>query len=85
MNPIPCSVCSESGHHARRCPQLYAPLQPGFFAPSGGGGHSHDDEDEKLKNVVCLGLINHNGVHRISSLLQRSATPLQTSTSSPRV
>jgi hypothetical protein len=54
MNPIPCSVCSESGHHARRCPQLSAPLQPGFFAPSGGGGHSHDDEDEKIKKNNSL-------------------------------
>ena len=49
MNQTPCSVCKEAGHHARRCPELSQPLNPGFFAPSGGGQHSHDDDDEKLK------------------------------------
>lgn len=49
MNSFPCSVCKEAGHRAERCPELSAPLKPGFYAPSGGGGqHSHDD-DEKLK------------------------------------
>jgi hypothetical protein len=52
MNAIPCSVCSEAGHHARRCPQLAAPLQPGFFAPSGGGQHSHDEDDEKISRTL---------------------------------
>ena len=49
MNTVPCSVCSQAGHHARRCPELSAPLQPGFYAPSGGGRYTGDDEDEKLK------------------------------------
>jgi hypothetical protein len=49
MNSIPCSLCKEAGHHTNRCPELYAPLKSGFFAPSGGGSHSHDDDDEKLK------------------------------------
>lgn len=49
MNTVACSVCKEAGHHTSRCPELSAPLKPGFFAPSGGGGgHSHDD-DESLK------------------------------------
>ena len=83
MNAVPCSVCKEAGHHTRRCPELYAPLRPGFFAPSGGGGgHSHDDDDdEKLKATVYCTL-DRNGVYRISSLLRGSISPLQPSTSS---
>lgn len=49
MNSTPCSICQEGGHHPRECPELYQPLKSGFFAPSGGGGHSHGDDDEKLK------------------------------------
>ena len=50
MNTSGCSICQQAGHAARQCPELSAPLRPGFFAPSGGGGaHSHDDDDEKLK------------------------------------
>lgn len=46
MNAIPCSICQQDGHRANRCPELSAPLRPGFFAPSGGGGgHSHDDDE----------------------------------------
>ncbi len=52
MNPIPCSICNEGGHHSRRCPQLTAPLQPGFYAPSGGGRYTGDDEDEKLNRFI---------------------------------
>ena len=49
MNAIPCTICQKPGHHCRSCPELSAPLLPGFFAPKGGGGgHSHD-EDEKVK------------------------------------
>lgn len=49
MNTIPCSICQEGGHHPRSCPALREPLKPGLFAPSGGGGHSHGDDDEKLR------------------------------------
>ncbi len=55
MNTVPCSVCSQAGHHARRCPELSAPLQPGFYAPSGGGRYTGDEEDEKLKSVHLEG------------------------------
>lgn len=50
MNTVPCSVCQEAGHHARRCPELSQPLKSGFYAPSGGGRYAGDDEDEKLKS-----------------------------------
>ena len=45
-----CSVCSESDHHANKCPTLCEPLKEGFYKPSGGhqGGHD-DDDDEKVK------------------------------------
>lgn len=50
---IPCSVCSEQGHHPSRCPDLTDPLRPGFSgAGGGGGGHGGDDEDEKLIILV---------------------------------
>ncbi len=49
MNPIPCSVCQESGHHAAKCPTLSDPLKQGFYT-GGGGGHAHGgDEEERLK------------------------------------
>ncbi len=50
MNSTPCTVCGEGGHSIRRCPTLYAPLTPGFYAPPAGHRPSgDDDEDEKLK------------------------------------
>lgn len=55
MNSIACTVCGEAGHKLDRCPELCAPLRPGFYAPSGGGGgHSHDDDDEKLKSLRSM-------------------------------
>lgn len=48
MQGIPCSICSESGHHPSHCPELCDPLRPGFSgAGGGGGGAGGDDEDEK--------------------------------------
>jgi hypothetical protein len=85
MNAVPCSVCKEAGHRLDRCPELYAPLRPGFFAPSGGGGHSHDDDDDEKLKAITLTMMHTNGVYRISSLLRGSISPLQPSTSSTRV
>ena len=52
---IPCSVCSEQGHHPSKCPDLTDPLRPGFSgAGGGGGGHGGDDEDEKLIILVSV-------------------------------
>ena len=42
---VPCSVCSERGHHPSKCPELCDPLRPGFSGSSGGGGHGGDEED----------------------------------------
>lgn len=48
MQGVPCSICSESGHHPSHCPELCDPLRPGFSgAGGGGGGGGGDDEDEK--------------------------------------
>jgi hypothetical protein len=49
MNNLPCSVCGEAGHHPMRCPELCAPLKPGFSGANGGGGHGGDEEDEKAR------------------------------------
>jgi len=35
-----------------KCPDLTAPLKPGFYSGGGGGGSHSDDEDEKLKLPV---------------------------------
>lgn len=56
MNTTPCSVCKETGHQARRCPELSQPLQPGFYAPSGGGRYTGEDDDEKLKFAKAVQL-----------------------------
>lgn len=47
MNPIPCTVCGEDGHHLSKCPSLVAPLQPGFPKISGPPPGSGDDEDDE--------------------------------------
>lgn len=45
-----CCVCGEQGHIGARCPELCAPLRPGFYTGGGGGGgHSHDEDDEKVE------------------------------------
>jgi hypothetical protein len=47
-----CSICSESDHHANKCPTLCEPLKEGFYKPSGGHQGGHDDDDEKVKMTV---------------------------------
>ena len=49
MQGVPCSVCSEGGHHPSRCPELCDPLRPGFSGAGGGGGGGGggDDDDER--------------------------------------
>ena len=50
---VPCSVCSERGHHPAKCPELTEPLRPGFSGSSGGGGNG-GDEDEKLSFLLSV-------------------------------
>lgn len=38
-----CTVCKEQGHGPKKCPQLHDVLKDGFY--TGGGGHSHDDDE----------------------------------------
>jgi hypothetical protein len=54
MNQLPCSVCSEAGHKAQKCPTLSSPLQTGFYAPAGGYRGGGDEEDDALR----LGKLN---------------------------
>jgi len=46
MNSSPCSLCNEQGHNHMRCPDLTAPLRPGFHSGGDGGGGHGEDEDE---------------------------------------
>ena len=55
MEQHPCTICKEGGHRASKCPALYEPLKEGFYSGGGqGGGHSHDDEDERLDMLYVL-------------------------------
>jgi len=56
MNNLPCSVCGEAGHHPMRCPELCAPLRPGFSGANGGGGHG-GDEEERLHALLGLSIL----------------------------
>ena len=49
MDTLPCTICRETGHTIRKCPNLYDVLKEGFF--SGGDGHVHDEdcEDQLVK------------------------------------
>ena len=48
-SPCPCSVCKETTHSSRRCPDLVKDLESGFYKPAGGQPHGGgDDEDEHL-------------------------------------
>ena len=49
-----------------KCPDLTAPLKPGFYSGGGGGGsHSHD-EDEKLKVVLPAILVSSKNDQQVS-------------------
>ena len=73
---VPCSVCSERGHHPAKCPELCDPLRPGFSGAGGGGGHGGgDDEDDHLSFfITCTS-------RRIPSY--RYVSKIQISTRSP--
>lgn len=48
----PCTICNESDHKARRCPELHKDLDNnGFFKPAGGRPVGGDDEDERLNST----------------------------------
>ena len=50
-----CTICGHESHGNRVCPELVLPLRDGFYKPQGGGGgHSHDEEDERLHYEVAL-------------------------------
>jgi hypothetical protein len=53
-SPVMCRVCGGTGHKLSKCKELGLPPE-GFFKPSGGGGHCHDEEDdEKLAKQLTL-------------------------------
>ena len=40
-----CSLCSEGGHHASECPQLYSDMNPPSAPqPTGPRGQGEDDD-----------------------------------------
>lgn len=74
MNQIPCSVCSEAGHKAHKCPTLSSPLQSGFYKPAGGYRGGGDDEDDSLRKVrgsksVQPVLVKNGSPGRVQGLL----------------
>ena len=43
----PCSLCSGSGHHAIKCPELYYGIrEPGTEGPTPTGPRGQDEDDE---------------------------------------
>ena len=73
MNGSTCSLCNEQGHNHMRCPDLTAPLRPGFHSGGdGGGGHGGDDDE-------------HYMLPRSERLIGFATTVLFFDTSSPKV
>ena len=66
---VPCSVCSERGHHPAKCPELTEPLRPGFSGSSGGGGHGGGDEDEKLSFLLSVFRLFHDHDQKLKLLV----------------
>lgn len=57
MESFPCTICENAGHKASICPELYHPEK----ASSGGSGHSHDDDDEKI--ITCSNTHSTQPIH----------------------
>jgi len=55
----PCRLCSESGHSASKCPELWMNRVP----PPQKGGHGDDEEDSLTKsgNLVAQDLSQTSG------------------------
>jgi len=66
---VPCSVCSERGHHPSKCPELTESLRPGFSGSSGGGGHGGGDEDEKLSFLLSVFRLFHDRDQKLKLLV----------------
>lgn len=57
METIPCTICKQPGHLARKCPELTNPLKEGFQG-GGGGGHSHEEDDACMRNHdLCVNIL----------------------------
>jgi hypothetical protein len=54
MQSAACAVCNKAGHPSTKCPELTAPLKPGFFSGGGGGRPSGDDEDEHIRQDIRI-------------------------------
>jgi hypothetical protein len=50
-SPVMCRVCGGTGHKLSKCKELGLPPE-GFFKPSGGGGHCHDEDDDCDERVA---------------------------------
>lgn len=61
MNPIPCTVCGEDGHHMRRCPSLASPLKDGFYTPPAGARQEGGDDEDSSARGQALNSISSWG------------------------
>ena len=47
-----CRICGNGSHDNQVCPELVIPLRDGFYRPQGGGGHSHEEDDDAIKKLL---------------------------------
>jgi hypothetical protein len=47
-----CRICGNESHSNQVCPELVMPLRDGFYRPQGGGGHSHEEDDDAIKKTL---------------------------------
>ena len=78
----PCSICKESDHHLRNCPELTKDLQPGFFKPAGGHQGGGEDDEHLLNHYrgspLSTKFIEYNT--RGYTYIQRTHNPILTNT-----
>lgn len=83
----PCTICKETDHHPRNCPELTKDLQPGFFKPTGGVQGGGDEDDEHLNGYgvspLFTKLVEYNT--RRYTYIQRTHNSILTNTNNRRI
>lgn len=64
-----CSVCNESGHIPRKCPELRSDMNEGFYS---GGGSNRDYGEEDQSKYISLNLSDATSHSQYSWLNRRS-------------